>query len=56
MDPKKTNTPVKGEHVKNTAEDVKKKLQYDMVKSLINTDTQILDKKHTGKFISNLTI
>ena len=26
-----------------------------MVKSLINTDTQILDKKHTGKFISNLT-
>ena len=39
----------------SVAEDVKKKLQYDMVKSLINTDTQILDKKHTGKFISNLT-
>ena len=39
----------------SVAEEVKKTLQYDMVKSLINTDTQILDKKHTGKFISNLT-
>ena len=26
-----------------------------MVKSLIKTDTQIIDKKHSGKFISNLT-
>ena len=26
-----------------------------MVKSLIRTDTQVIDKKHSGKFISNLT-
>lgn len=37
------------------AEDVKKKLQIDMLKSLINADTQAIDKKHSGKFISNLT-
>ena len=36
-------------------EAVKKKLQYDMVNTLISTDTQIIDKKHSGKFISNLT-
>ena len=36
-------------------ESVKKKLQYDMVNTLISTDTQIIDKKHSGKFISNLT-
>ena len=35
-------------------ESVKKKLQYDMVNTLISTDTQIIDKKHSGKFISNL--
>ena len=39
----------------NVGEEIKKKLQYDMVKSLIKTDTQIIDKKHSGKFISNLT-
>ena len=36
-------------------ESVKKELQYDMVCNLIETDTQIIDKKHSGKFISNLT-
>ncbi len=36
-------------------ESVKKKLQYDMVNNLIDTDTQIIEKKHSGKFISNLT-
>ena len=36
-------------------ESIKKKLQYDMVNNLIGTDTQIIDKKHSGKFISNLT-
>ena len=36
-------------------ESIKKKLQYDMVNNLITTDTQIIDKKHSGKFISNLT-
>ena len=37
------------------AEEVKKKLQFDMLKSLINADTQFIDRKHSGKFISNLT-
>ena len=36
-------------------EEVKKKLQFDMTRSLIKADTQIIDKKHSGKFISNLT-
>ena len=39
----------------SVGEEIKKVLQFDMVKSLINTDTQIIDKKHSGKFISNLT-
>ena len=36
-------------------EEIKKKLQFDMIKSLIKIDSQIIDKKHSGKFISNLT-
>ncbi len=36
-------------------ESIKKRLQFDMVNTLIGTDTQIIDKKHSGKFISNLT-
>ena len=39
----------------SVAEEVKKILQSDMIKSLINSDTQIIDQKHSGKFISNLT-
>ena len=37
------------------AEEIKKKLQIDMISSLIKADTQSIDKKHSGKFISNLT-
>ncbi|MDB9773456.1 ABC transporter ATP-binding protein [Candidatus Pelagibacter sp. Uisw_106] len=37
------------------AEEVKKILQSQMAKSLINADTQLIDQKHSGKFISNLT-
>ena len=37
------------------AVDVTKDIQSDMVKSLIKADTQLIDNKHTGKFISNLT-
>ena len=37
------------------AENIKKKLQYDMLSTLINADTQAIDEKHSGKFISNLT-
>ncbi len=36
-------------------EEIKKKLQFNMVNSLIKTDTEVIDKKHSGKFISNLT-
>ena len=36
-------------------ESIKKNLQSDMVNNLVGTDTQIIDKKHSGKFISNLT-
>ena len=39
----------------SVGEEIKKTLQFDMVKSLLTTDTQIIDKKHSGKFISNLT-
>ena len=36
-------------------EEIKKLLQFDMVSSLINADTKLIDTKHSGKFISNLT-
>ncbi len=39
----------------SVGEEIKKKLQFDMIKSLIKTDTETIDKKHSGKFISNLT-
>ena len=37
-------------------EHVKKDVQIDMMRSLIKADTQIIDGKHTGKFIGNLTV
>ena len=37
------------------AAEVKKKLQSDMLKQLILADTQTVDNKHTGKFVSHLT-
>ena len=39
----------------SVGEEIKKKLQVDMVKTLIKNDTQTIDRKHSGKFISNLT-
>ena len=36
-------------------ESSKKNLQNNIVNNLISTDTQIIDQKHSGKFISNLT-
>ena len=38
----------------NVGEEVKK-LQFDMLKSIINFDTNYIDKKHSGKYISNIT-
>ena len=37
------------------AEDIKAIIQKDMAKSLLTADTDYIDDKHTGKFISNLT-
>ena len=37
------------------AEEIKKILQSQMIKTLIRADTQLIDQKHSGKFISNLT-
>ena len=39
----------------HVGEEIKKLLQFDMVSSLINADTKLIDAKHSGKFISNLT-
>tara|TARA_B100000787_G_scaffold142430_1_gene111754 strand:+ start:849 stop:2588 length:1740 start_codon:yes stop_codon:yes gene_type:complete len=39
----------------SVGEEIKKILQFDMISSLINADTKLIDKKHSGKFISNLT-
>ena len=36
-------------------EDIKAIMQNDMSRSLIKADTDYMDEKHTGKFISNLT-
>jgi ATP-binding cassette, subfamily B, bacterial MsbA len=37
------------------AEDVRATIQSDMAKSLIKADTDFIDEKHTGKFLSNMT-
>jgi len=37
------------------AEEVRKDLQCDMLNNLISADTELIDRKHTGKFISVLT-
>ena len=37
------------------AEEVKKDIQMDVFSSLIKADTQLVDNKHSGKFITNLT-
>ncbi len=37
------------------SENVRKDIQIDMFASLIKADTQLVDNKHSGKFITNLT-
>ena len=37
------------------SEEVRKDIQTDMFRSLIFADTQLVDSKHSGKFITNLT-
>ena len=39
----------------NVSEEVRKDIQTDMFASLIKADTQLVDNKHSGKFITNLT-
>ena len=38
----------------NVSEEVKKDIQTDMFASLIKADTQLVDNKHSGKFVGNL--
>ena len=38
----------------NVSEEVRKDLQNDMFASLIKADTQLVDNKHSGKFVGNL--
>ena len=37
------------------SQEVRKDVQVDMFKSLVNADTKLIDKKHSGKFLTNLT-
>ena len=37
----------------NVSEEVRKDIQTDMFASLIKADTQLVDNKHSGKFITN---
>ena len=39
----------------NVSEEIRKDIQIDMFSSLIKADTEIVDGKHSGKFIANLT-
>ena len=39
----------------HVAENVKKNIQSDMMASLIKADTKVIDNKHTGTIVSNLT-
>jgi len=39
----------------NVSEEVRKDIQIDMFSSLINADTKLVDQKHSGKFVTNLT-
>ena len=39
----------------NVAENVRRDMQVDMFASLIKADTKLIDNKHSGKFITNLT-
>jgi len=38
----------------HVAENVKKDIQLDMMASLINADTKVIDSKHTGKIVSHV--
>ena len=38
----------------NVAEEVKKQIQMNMLTSFIKADTEYIENKHTGKYISNL--
>ena len=37
------------------SEEVRKDIQIDMFSSLIKADTKLVDNKHSGKFVTNLT-
>ena len=39
----------------SVSQDVKRDMQVDMFNSILIADTELIDKKHSGKFITNLT-
>ena len=39
----------------SVSQDVKRDMQVDMFNSILIADTELIDKKHSGKFIANLT-
>ena len=39
----------------DVSEEVRRDVQVDMFASLIKADTQVVDNKHSGKFVTNLT-
>ena len=39
----------------SVSEEVRKDVQTDMFSSLIHADTQLIDNKHSGNFITNLS-
>tara|TARA_B100000902_G_scaffold20231_1_gene24291 strand:- start:1565 stop:3304 length:1740 start_codon:yes stop_codon:yes gene_type:complete len=39
----------------NVSENVRRDIQVDMFSSLISADTKLVDNKHSGKFVTNLT-
>jgi len=38
----------------NVSEEVKKMIQTDMLSSFINADTEVIENKHSGKYVSNI--
>ena len=38
----------------NVSEEVKKMIQTDMLKSFIKADTEVVESRHSGKYISDL--
>ena len=49
-----SNGPGDPQVLVNPIKEVKKMMQTDMLRSFIKADTEIIENKHSGKYISNL--